>query len=140
MGYLIDTNVWSELQKGQKANPGVQRWFEGVVAEDLYLSVLVVGEIRRGIERQRRRDPRQAERLEQRLVSLQEAMARRILVVSPSVAERWGRINVPDPLLVVDGLLAATALEHDLVLVTRNIRDVERCGVRCLNPFAESSP
>jgi len=140
MGYLIDTNVWSELQKGQKANPGVQRWFEGVVAEDLYLSVLVVGEIRRGIERQRRRDPRQAERLEQRLVSLQEAMARRILVVSPSVAERWGRINVPDPLPVVDGLLAATALEHDLVLVTRNIRDVERCGVRCLNPFAESSP
>jgi hypothetical protein len=117
MGYLIDTNVWSELQKGQRANPGVQRWFECIAAEELYLSVMVVGEVRRGIERLRRRDPQQAGYLEQRLEQLQDAMAGRILPISSPVAERWGRINVPDPLPVVDGLLAATALEHGLVLI-----------------------
>jgi predicted nucleic acid-binding protein len=140
MGYLIDTNIWSELQKGQKTDPGVQGWFQGVAPADLYLSVLVVGEVRRGIERLRRRDPQQAERPEVRLGQLQVAMSGRILPVSLTVAERWGRINVPDPLPVVDGLLAATALEHDLILVTRNLRDVERSGVRCLNPFADAAP
>ncbi|CAK0776147.1 Ribonuclease VapC [Gammaproteobacteria bacterium] len=135
MGYLIDTNVWSELQKRNKTNPGVQRWFEGVKTNELFLSVLVIGEVRKGIERLRHRDPQQATRLEQRLLQLRTSMAKRILMVSPAIAERWGRINVPDPLPVVDGLLAATALEHDLILVTRNIRDVERSGVRFLNPF-----
>ena len=56
--------------------------------------------------------------------------------MSESVAERWGALNVPDPLPTVDGLLAATALVHDLVLVTRNVRDVEKTGVSCLNPFS----
>jgi predicted nucleic acid-binding protein len=137
MGYLIDTNVWSELQKRERIHPGVQRWYEGVAKEALYLSVLVVGEVRRGIERLRRRDAQQAERLEQRLEQLQAAMRGRILPVSLSIAERWGHINVPDPLPVIDGLLAATALEHDLILVTRNVADVERSGVRLLNPFVD---
>jgi predicted nucleic acid-binding protein len=140
MAYLIDTKIWSELQKGQKSDPGVQGWFQGVAPADLYLSVLVVGEVRRGIERLRRRDPQQAGRLEVRLGHLQVAMSGRILPVSLAVAQRWGRINVPDPLPVVDGLLAATALEHDLLLVTRNVRDVARTGVRCLNPFADVAP
>jgi predicted nucleic acid-binding protein len=140
MAYLIDTNIWSELQRGQKSDPGVQGWFQGVAPAELYLSVLVVGEVRRGIERLRRRDPQQAARLEVRLGQLQVAMSERILPVSLAVAEPWGRINVPDPLPVVDGLLAATALEHDLVLVTRNVRDVERTGVRCLNPFSDAAP
>lgn len=63
-------------------------------------------------------------------------MAGRILPVTQAIAERWGRLNVPDPLPVVDGLLAATALEHGLILVTRNVRDIERSGVRWLNPFS----
>ncbi len=65
-------------------------------------------------------------------------MAGRILPVTQAIAERWGRLNAPDPLPVIDGLLAATALEQDLTLVTRNVRDVERSGVRLLNPFSAS--
>ena len=137
MGYLIDTNVWSELQKRERIHPGVQRWYAGIAKEELYLSVLVVGEVRRGIERLRRRDAPQAERLEQRLEQLKAAMRGHILPVSLSIAERWGRINVPDPLPVIDGLLAATVLEHDLILVTRNVADVERSGVSLLNPFVD---
>ena len=140
MGYLIDTNVWSELQKGERADPGVQRWFVSIAASDLFVSVLVIGEVRRGIERLRRRDPEQAVRLEHRLGQLKAAMAGRVLAVSSAIAERWGRINVPDLLPVVDGLLAATALEHDLVLVTRNVRDIECSGARWLNPFDPVSP
>lgn len=135
MGYLIDTNVWSELQKGQRANPGVRRWYDGARAKDMYFSVLVVGEVRRGIENLRRRDIPQAHRLEARLAELYAKMSGRILPVSSAIAERWGRIDVPDPFPVVDGLLAATALEHGLVLVTRNVRDMKRSGVPCLNPF-----
>lgn len=137
MGYLIDTNVWSELQKGSRAATSVMRWFDAASPDDLFLSVLVVGEVRRGIERLRRRDPVQAERLEQRLDQLKQAMAGRILPVSSAIAECWGKLNVPDPLPVIDGLLAATALEHDLMLVTRNVRDVQRTGVRCFNPFED---
>lgn len=103
--------------------------------DDLYLSVLVVGEVRCGIERLRRRDPEQALRLASRLAQLTLAMSGRILPLSLQIAEQWGRINVPNPLPVVDSLLAATALVHDLTFVTRNVRDVERSGVRCFNPF-----
>lgn len=139
MGYLIDTNILSELQKGQRADPYVLRWYDSINSADLYLSVLVVGEIRQGIERLRRRDPEQADRLEQRIVAVQSIMADRVLPVSAAIAERWGRNNVPDALPVIDGLIAATALEHDLILVTRNVRDVERSGVRLLNPFLDAS-
>ncbi|MBP6733407.1 MAG: type II toxin-antitoxin system VapC family toxin [Chromatiaceae bacterium] len=135
MGSLIDTNVWSDLQKRSRINPGVQGWFAGVAMDDLYLSVLVVGEVRCGIERLRRRDPEQALRLASRLAQLTLAMSGRILPLSLQIAEQWGRINVPNPLPVVDSLLAATALVHDLTFVTRNVRDVERSGVRCFNLF-----
>jgi toxin FitB len=136
MGYLIDTNVLSELQKGERANPYVRAWYAQTRSEELYLSVLVLGEIRQGIERLRRRDPEQAQRLEQRMALIQARLADRILPISTAVAERWGRINVPDAFPVIDGLLAATALEHGLTLVTRNVRDVERSGASLLNPFA----
>ncbi len=108
-----------------------------VQARELYFSVLVIGELRRGIDSLRRRDAPQAKRLEARLADLYAKMSGRILPVSAAIAERWGRMNVPDPFPVVDGLLAATALEHDLVLVTRNVRDIERSGVRYFNPFEE---
>jgi len=136
MGYLIDTNIRSELQKGERADAGVRAWYAEARTEDLYLSVLVVGEIRQGIERLRRRDPDQAQRLEERMALVQARLADRILPISTAVAERWGRNNVPGALPVVDGLLAATALEHRLTLVTRNVRDVERSGARLLNPFS----
>lgn len=135
MGFLIDTNVLSELRKKERANPGVAQWFTHVDGEDLYLSVLVIGEIRNGIERLRRRDLVAADRLETWLLAVQTKLTGRILPVTSSIADRWGRLAVPDPLPVVDALLAATALEHDLILVTRNERDVKRTGVRILNPF-----
>jgi hypothetical protein len=117
----------------------VDRWYGAARLQDLHFSVLVVAEVRRGIARLQRRDPAQAGRLETRLAALYEQMAERILPVTAAIAERWGMLNVPDPLPVIDGLFAATALEHDLVLVTRNVRDVERTGVRLLNPFEDAA-
>jgi len=135
MGYLIDTNIISELQKGQRTDKNVHVWFDKTAENELFLSVLVIGEIRLGIERLRRRDLPQALRLEQRLLALQSKMAGRILPVTEAIANRWGQINSGDPLPIIDGLLAATAIEHNLTLVTRNVSDVERSGVRLLNPF-----
>jgi hypothetical protein len=112
----------------------VRAWFANAQAEELYTSVLVLGELRRGIESLRRRDPTSAVALEQWLGRLVEGFADRILPVDAAVADRWGALNVPDPVPTVDGLLAATALVHDLVLVTRNVRDVAGTGARLLDP------
>ncbi len=135
MSYLLDTNVISELRKGRRAKPAVVRWFAEVVDEDLRLSVLVVGELRQGAERVRRRDPVSARRLDRWIKLLVEQFDDRILVVDRPTAELWGKLNVPDPLPAIDGLLAATALTHDLTLVTRNGADVARTGVQIVNPF-----
>jgi len=136
VSWLVDTNVLSELRKGERAPDGVRAWFAGAAEDELYTSVLVVGELRRGIESIRGRDAPAALALEQWLSRLSESFADRILPIDTEVAQRWGRINVPDPVPTVDGLLAATALVHDLTLVTRNIRDVARTGVRLLDPTA----
>ena len=136
MSYLVDTNVISELRKGQRCNPGVASWFAEVAAGDIYLSALTVGEIRKGIESIRRRDEDRAQTLDAWLGELLESHTDRILPVDEVIAEVWGRFNVPDPLPVLDSLLAATASVHGLTLVTRNLKDVERTGVDCLNPFS----
>jgi predicted nucleic acid-binding protein len=133
---LIPT-LFQSYKKVERADVGVKNWYASCDQEDLFLSVLVVGEIRQGIERLKRRDPAQAERLEQRLADVLTLMQGRILAVSENIAQRWGIINSPDPLPVIDSLLAATALEYGLTLVTRNVRDVKRCGVSLLNPFAD---
>jgi predicted nucleic acid-binding protein len=138
--WLLDTNVLSELRKGPRADAGIRRWFDKAVDRDLFTSVLVAGELRRGVESIRRRDRAAAEGLAQWLESLVERFGDRLLPIDAAVANRWGELNVPDPVPTVDGLLAATALVHDLTLVTRNVRDVERTGVRWLDPFADRSP
>lgn len=135
MGFLIDTNVLSELRKGERCNPHVRQWYVGIAASDIYVSVIVLGEIRRGIELLRRRDSVAAARLDAWLLTLRASLGDRLLSISDEVANRWGQLGIPDSLPVADGLLAATALVHDLVLVTRNTRDVERSGARLLNPF-----
>ena len=135
MSYLVDTNVVSELRKGSRCDPGVASWFAKVSSEEIYLSALTVGEIRKGIESIRRRDATSAEALDAWLYELMESYADRIFPVDEVIAEQWGRFNVPDPLPVLDSLLAATASVHGLTLVTRNLKDVERTGVVCLNPF-----
>jgi predicted nucleic acid-binding protein len=138
VSYLLDTNVISELRKGARANRNVRRWFQGVRDDEIFLSVLVLGEIRRGIESIRRRDPPTATRLESWLARITTEHGNRVLPVTAAIAEVWGRFNVPDPLPVIDSLLAATAHEHGLTVVTRNTRDVERTGVPVLDPFAPS--
>jgi toxin FitB len=138
VSYLLDTNVVSEIRK-KAPDPGISAWFASVAAENLFLSVLVVGEIRQGIERLARRDQAQAEIFEHWLSRLVRAYGDRIVPVTARVAEAWGRLDVPDPVPVVDGLMAATALVHDWTLVTRNASDVASTGVRFLDPFAAGS-
>jgi predicted nucleic acid-binding protein len=134
-GYLLDPNVVSELRKGARADAGVRTWFDDHTTDQLWLSVLVVGELRRGVELLRRRDTRAGKRLSDWLVGVTSEYGDRIIPITTEVSERWAMLNVPDPLPVVDGLLAATALERDLVLVTRNTVDVRRTGVALVNPF-----
>jgi predicted nucleic acid-binding protein len=136
MSWLLDTNVVSELRKGDRAEPRLRAWFADVEDADLFTSVLVLGEIRRGIESIRRRDTSGALAIEQWLVRMAVGFGDRVLPIDARVADRWGTLNVPDPIPSVDGLLAATALIHDLTLVTRNTRDVARTGVRTLDPTA----
>ena len=134
MSFLLDTSVVSEARK-PNGDRNVRSWIRSRPATSLYLSVLVVGEIRRGIERLRRRDATQAAMYESWLSSLVHEYADRILSITADIAEEWGRLNIPDPVPVVDGLIAATARVRGLTLVTRNTADVIRTGVRVLNPF-----
>lgn len=135
MSYLIDTNIISEIRKGKRTNANVARWYATVSGEDLYLSVLVLGEIRQGVERCRERDPTKAASLEKWLQRIKEGFGPRVLGISQIIAEEWGKMNAYRSLPTVESLLAATAHVHDLVLVTRNIAFVEPTGVRFLNPF-----
>ena len=138
MSYLLDTNVISELRKGTRANEAVRRWYAGVPDEDIFLSVLVIGELRRGVESLRRRDVAAGTALDSWLKRVAKDHADRILPVTTAIAEAWGRFNVPDPLPVIDSLIAATAHVHRLVVATRNVRDIGRTGVPVINPFEES--
>jgi toxin FitB len=136
VSFLLDTNVVSELRKGKRAQASVSAFIAAVPDEDLFLSVLVVGELRQGIAGIRGRDPASAAQLNRWLHALVEGYADRILPVDLAVAELWGELNVPKPLPAIDGLLAATAIVHDMTLATRNTRDVARSGARLVNPFA----
>ena len=135
MNYLFDTNVISELRKGKRCNPNVAHWFADVDEEEIFLSVLTIGEIRIGIDRIQRRDAERAATLKRWLKGLTDTFQEKILPVDREVAEEWGRMNVPNPLPVIDGLLAATAKKHSLFIATRNTRDIARTGVGCVNPF-----
>ncbi|MFM8748390.1 MAG: type II toxin-antitoxin system VapC family toxin [Aestuariivirga sp.] len=135
MKYLVDTNVISEIRKGSRCNRGVSAWYATVVDEDLCISVLVLGEIRKGIELRRSRDPRQAQVLEEWLYSVTEAFGERALPIETAITDEWGRLNAVRPIPVLDGLLAATAMVHGLTLVTRNESDVVGLGAAVLNPF-----
>lgn len=137
-GLLLDTNIVSELRKQDRMNPGLRDWWNENQSSELWLSVLVLGELRRGIELLRRRDESSARALDGWLAGLVDEFGDRLLPVDERIAETWGRLGVPDAVPIIDGLLAATALVHDLTLVTRNVGDVERTGVSALNPFSDA--
>lgn len=136
MAYLLDTNVVSETRRGGP-NANVLRWLASVDSDDLYISALVLGEVRQGIERLRPRDPERAAEFESWLHTLERDYSERVVPITAEVADEWGRLNARKPLPVIDGLLAATARVHGWTLVTRNRKDVERTGVRLLDPFAD---
>jgi predicted nucleic acid-binding protein len=136
--YLIDTNVISELRKGKRAHPALGAWWAGVDIVNVYLSVLVLGEVRQGIEKLHLEDPGRAQQLEGWLESMTAAFGVRVLTVNQDIADRWGRMGVRRTLPLVDSLLAATAMCHEMTLVTRNTRDIQDTGVRYLNPFETS--
>jgi predicted nucleic acid-binding protein len=119
-----------------RPDSGVRGWFDQAPDDALHLSVLVVGEIRNGIERLRRRNLAQAGALESWLMALEAQFAGRTFDVDRPIAHAWGRINASDPVPTIDGLLAATALVHGLIVVTRDTRPFERLGVPWLNPWA----
>jgi hypothetical protein len=135
MSFLIDTNIVSEVRKGPRCDANVAAWFASVDEGDLYLSVLVLGEIRKGIELARPRDPAKAKALEEWLAAVDAAFGERILPIDRAVADHWGRMSGHRPISTVDGLLAATASVHRLTLVTRNEADAARLGAKVLNPF-----
>lgn len=133
---LMDTNIISEIRKGRRCDAAVAEWYAGVAEGDLYLSVLVLGEIRKGAELARhRRDYAQADALENWLQIVTERFAERILPVDAATALTWGRLTALRPLPVIDGLLAATALTQNMILATRNLADFQGLGVQLLNPF-----
>lgn len=138
MSYLIDTNVLSELRKRQP-DEAVVTWFAKRPGPMLYLSVLTLGELRKGIDAMRHGDPRKPSLLDWLENDLPRYFDRRILPIDVKVANRWGQIcaMAKRPLPAIDSLLAATAMTHDLILVTRNARDFNVPGIHVLDPWQE---
>lgn len=138
MSYLIDTNVLSELRR-KLPQQNVVEWFAQRPASTLFLSVLTLGELRKGIEgvADKERKLRLLDWLE---VELPAFFAGRILDVDAQVADRWGRLIAAAgrPVPAIDSLLAATALHYDLALVTRNLRDFDYTGLQVINPWEDS--
>jgi hypothetical protein len=139
--YLLDTHVVSELRKVRagKADPGVAAWAEQVEAGSLFVSAITLHELELGVLLMGRRDATQGSLLRQWLEqSVLPAFTGRILAVDSAVARRGAALHVPDPRPFRDGLIAATALAHSLVVVTRNLTDFEATGVKLLNPWQQS--
>jgi hypothetical protein len=133
--YLLDTNVLSELRKGVRCDARVSAWAASVRGERHCLSVLSLGEIRKGIERLRRHDPERCAVFEEWLAKLMADYDTDIIPITDQIADRWGRLEAERPLPVIDGLLAATARELGLTMATRNVKDFAGTGIEVVNPF-----
>ena len=137
--YLIDTNVISEARKRERADPGVLGFLRGAAArgEALYLSVITIGELRRGIELIRHRgDEPQARLLERWMGKVLRDYENQILAFDADAAQVWGHLRVPHPEHELDKQIAAVALVHDLTVVTRNVKRFHTSGVKVLDPFS----
>jgi toxin FitB len=136
--FLLDTNVISEIRRRDRAHPNVVKWVARTPVEEIGTSVVVLAEIRRGIELKRRFDPRQALLLDRWFSHMRSRLGNRVLPVDEPIAEAWALLGIPDPMPLIDGLLAATAKVYGLTLVTRNVADVSAAGVSVLDPFSTS--
>ena len=139
--YLLDTNVISETRKGPRANAGVLRFMQEVIAKEqrTYIAAPSIGELRYGVERLRyRRDVAQAIRIEAWLNALVQAGTGRVLSLDEPCAQTWGRLMVPDRTNQIDKQIAAIALVNHLAVVTRNVRDFQTRGLTVINPFTET--
>jgi len=134
--FLLDTNVISEIRKRDRAHPNVVRWVAHTPVVDIGTSVVVLAEIRRGVELKWRSDRKQAEALDRWFAQMRARLADRVVPIDEPIAEAWAILGVPDPLPLIDGLLAATAKVRGLTLVTRNVADIVRTGVSVFDPFA----
>ena len=134
MKWLLDTNVLSELRRKQ-CEPRVKKWIAAQESDSMVISVMSLAEIRRGVELKRNKDPLQASIIEKWLILTTKRFAGSILPVTEEIADRWGRLPAKMPKPGIDGFIAATALEHDLTVVTRNVADFEKTGVRIVNPW-----
>jgi toxin FitB len=132
--YLLDTNVVSEMRK-VRPDLAVSTFMSAADADSLFVSVLTLGELRKGVSAKRRTDPIAAKRLEMWANETERHYAQRLLEIDAAIAKLWGELSAGKSLAVIDTLLAATAIVHDLILVTRNTRDVEFTGVPILNPW-----
>ncbi|HLH56701.1 MAG TPA: type II toxin-antitoxin system VapC family toxin [Verrucomicrobiae bacterium] len=139
-GCLVDSNVLSELRKAKRCDAGVRQWFEETAAEELFISVLVLGEIRKGIERIRPRDPAKARALEKWLLGIAAEFPDRLLPVDDEVADQWARLGLQKSVPILDAFLAATARVHNLTIVSRDEEGFRNAGVRVINPFSKSEP
>jgi predicted nucleic acid-binding protein len=138
--YLVDTNVISEARKKARADKGVRAFFKQAIEHQtrIFISVVTVGELRRGVESIRYRgDGRQADQLERWLTSLLTDYQHHILDINQDIAQLWGRLRVPHSENALDKQIAATALIYELTVVTRNHKDFLGAGVRVLNPFTQ---
>jgi predicted nucleic acid-binding protein len=136
--YLIDTNVISELRKGNRAHPGAVRFLRTADPEALYLSVQTLGELRQGVETIRlRQDHDQTHRLELWLNLVVQSYGDRILDFDHECAQMWGHLMAQSPQHVIDRQIAAIALLYDFTVVTRNTPDFDGTGARVLNPFVD---
>ena len=139
-GYLLDTNILSEMRKEKRCDPGVREWFAVNAAAEFFISVLVLGEIRQGIERIRPRDPEQARALEKWRLWITAEFHDRVLPVDSRVADQWGHLGLQQPVPVLDAYQAATALVHGLMVVSRDEPGFRGTGVTVINPFSKTKP
>jgi len=136
VSFLLDTNVISEFRKRHRADPRAMAWLRARRSDELHISVLTLGELRRGVERIRYRgETAAAKLLDEWLAATARRFSGRVVGIDQPIADRWGRMGVPDPVSPVDGLIAATAIERNRTVATRNTRDFARTGARCTNPF-----
>jgi len=135
VSWILDTDVITELRKGEQANPGLLKWFRAVDDEMLFISVVVLGELRHGVEVTRLKDPQAGDTLDQWLADVTAQFDERILPIDEEVAEQWGVFGMRDPISAVDGLVAATALVHGCTVVTRHEDAYAGTDVTVLNPF-----